>query len=120
MNLYSVISEGRKVTVKNVVGILSLLCALFILPVPLCALTILPGPDQPKTAFIRASNDKVYQIHYGGQGTFVENFSVSLNGETLPRDVAAELYTAAGFLNSTPYLETIAELQDLIDPIFKA
>lgn len=78
MNLYSVISEGRRTTVQNVVGILGLLCAFFILPVPLCAITILPAPNQPKTAVIRASNDKVYQIHYGGQGEFVDIFSVSL------------------------------------------
>ena len=119
MPLHSVISEGQKATLKNVVGILSLLYAFFILPVPLCADVTLPPPSQPKTAFVRASNDKVYQIHYGGTGTSVENFSVSLNGETLPRDVAAELYIAARILNGLPFQLTYDELKSWLDPIYE-
>ena len=120
MQFYSLTSESWKAAVKNVVAILSLLYALFILPVPLYADVTLPPPSQSKTAFVRASNGTVYQIRYGGQGEFVDTFSVSLNGEPLPRDVAAELYIVARFLNATPYLETIEELQDLYDPIFKS
>ena len=119
MSLYSVISEGRKATVKNVLRMLCLFCALFILPVSICATITLPPPSQPKTAFVRASNDTVYQIHYGGQGTFVENFSVSLNGETLPRDVAAELYIASKILNFPPYLWTYDELKGRLDIIYE-
>ena len=119
MNFYSVL-EDRKATVKNVVWMVSFLCAVFILPAPICALTILPGPEQPKTAFVRASNDKVYQIHYGGKGTSVENFSVSSDGEIVPREIAAELFIiATHFLNHKPVSYTIGEWQAEVDTIFK-
>ena len=98
MGLNSVVLQGCNEAIKNVLLMLSVLFALFILQGQLCALTILPGPEDPKTVFVRASNGQVYQIHYGGQGEFVDAFSVSLNGAPLPRDIAAELYIASKLL----------------------
>ena len=107
MSRCSFVSKGWKANVKTVVGILSLVCFVFMLPGPVDAL---------QTALVRASDGSVYQIRfrnkdvnqgYYGLRDFVSDFSiydrtgkVKLclgNGE----EVTRELYAAARILAKT-------------------
>ena len=95
-----------------IIGALTLFCFIF----------LSPGVAAFQTAFIRASDDKVYQIHYKNPLN-VENFLVqSSNGRTVPRNVIAELYLAAEILNRPPTASDIYEdneLRKLVDEEYR-
>ena len=92
MNFCSVASKDEKIGIKTFLGILSFVCIIFLLPGQIAA-----QAAQFKTAFIRASDNKVYQIYYK-KPLSLEDFLVrSSNGQTVPRDVTAELYVTAEF-----------------------
>ena len=104
MNRCFFISKGWKSNIKTVYWLMSLLYFIFLFPGLAAAL---------QTAFIRASDDKVYQIHYKNPLN-VENFLVqSSNGRTVPRNVIAELYLAAEILNRPPTASDIYEDNEL-------
>ena len=94
MSRYFLISQGWKATVKTVFGMLSLFFIVLMLPGPVDAL---------QTALVRASDSNLYEI-YHDKPLSVGNFSVyRADGETVPRDVAAELYIAAKILAVLPF-----------------
>ena len=109
MNLCSVILEDRKATVKNVVGILSLLCVVLMLPVSV----------EARDYHIRASDGTLYTVTLG-ENSSVENFSVQKsNGEILrgvtdeERAIATELYFASKLFSTVlPFYSPNAEEVD--------
>ena len=90
MHFCSIGSRYWKTILKTVIGMLSLLTTVFIFSIPVDAVT------QWKTAVIRASDGHVYEIEYT-KPLNVEDFYI--HGEGPSREVAAELYLAAGVLN---------------------
>ncbi len=111
MNSYSVVLQGRKATIKYMLGMMSVLCVVFIFPEPVSSVTVL------QTAVIRASDGHVYQVRYAKDWS-VENFSVrNFEGAIPPHDIAAELYIAVKLLTSLPF--TVFDYKTEIDTIAK-
>ena len=109
MQLHSVLSRDWKTTLKTVVGIFSLFAIVLILPMPTEAVT------EWKRAVVRASDGHVYEVHYT-KPISIENFSIhSLDGESPSREVAAELYIAAHFLNRPPTDSDIYSGDELVN-----
>ena len=110
MNFYSVILQGWKANVKTVIGVMSFLCIVFMLPVPVGA----------RDYYIRASDGKLYTVTLG-ENPSVENFSIQKsNGEILrgvteaERATTAELYFAAKlFWHILPFYSLDAPVEDL-------
>ena len=132
MSLYSVISQGWKARTKNVVGVLSLFCVVFMLPLPVSAL---------QTALVRTSNGDVYQIRFRNEKdlpdhVFANDFSIyDRAGEVKIcldwyrkeqpvgqrwRLVAAELWTAARILAKTPRRTPVFNTFSLANSLNKA
>ena len=109
MHFCSVMPRDWKTTLKTTVGILTLLTTVFILSMPVAAVT------QQKTAVIQASDGHVYEVQYT-QPLRIENFSIhGLHGDSPSREIAAELYLAAGILNRPPTASDIYQGDELVD-----
>ena len=114
MNLYTAILRDGRVSVKIFVGVLGFVCIILFFQGQVAA-----QAAQFKTAFIRASDGKVYQIHYQ-KPLSIENFLISnTNGDPVPRDVAAELYIAARFLNQPPFAFAEGELKRWVEDEYR-
>ena len=137
MSFYSVISDGHKAIIKNILGMLCLLCTVFILPAPVNAL---------QTALVRTSESHrlygdVYQIRFSTQKNlqnleFQKHFSIyDAAGKVklcLDRQkkteaeverwsvVAAELWTAARILSKTPRKTQIFDTTSLTESLDEA
>lgn len=124
MNLYSIISQGRKVTIKNVLWLMSFVCAVFILSGTVDAL---------QTALVRTSDGSVYQIRFRNKALtqnyrvsdFVDDFSIyNETGEVKlcldSEEVTWELYTAARILANTPLETPIFDTSALVEALYQA
>ena len=100
-----------KVNVKNVIGVLSLLLFMLVLPMPVTAVTL------NQNAVVRASDGHLYEIQYTNPLSPEYFWINSLDEVTPSRDVVAELYTAAGMLNAPP-LTFPEDLESYVDSIY--
>ena len=105
-------SRVWKVCTKNVIGILSFLLLILILPMSVAAVTV------HYSAVVRASDGHVYEIQYT-KPLNPEYFWINSLDEVTPsRDVVAELYIAAGILNIPP-LQDLGDLESFVDSVYE-
>ena len=86
-----------KTTLKTVIGIFTLLATVFILSLPVDAVT------QRKRVVVHASDGHVYEIAYTNPLSIADFYIRGLNGEVPSRQVDAEPLSGNKGFKSTPY-----------------